>query len=110
MAQVKLSKQSNIDLERIYQFLAKYDFSTADNAVGEILGSFALLEQFPFGCPLVLGRTDIRKLVINFGAQGYVAFYEYDVLTNTVTIATIQHQLEYYDKQTIGRTLLWVSL
>jgi plasmid stabilization system protein ParE len=105
MAQVRLSEGANLDLERIYKFLAKNDFNAADNAVREILGSFALLEQFPAASPLVLGRNDLRKLVIDFGAKGYVAFYEYDPLADTVIVATILHQLERYDEPTVGKEM-----
>jgi plasmid stabilization system protein ParE len=103
MSYVKLSSQANIDLERLYRFLAKFDLSTADHAIETILNAFGLLESLPTGCPFVPGRKDIRKLVIAFGAKGYLAFYEYDPHTDIATIATILHQLEDYDEQTIGK-------
>lgn len=103
MSYVKLSTQANLDLERLYRFLAKFDLATADNAVDAILRSFELLETLPTGCPLVPGRQEIRKLVIDFGAQGYLAFYEYDPVTDTATIAMILHQLENYEPDAIGK-------
>ena len=104
MSHVKLSDQANIDLGRLYSFLAKYDTATADNAVTEILNSIEILETLPTGYSFVPGRTDIRKLVIAFGATGYLAFYEYDPVTDIATIATILHQLEDYDQQSVGKS------
>jgi plasmid stabilization system protein ParE len=104
MSYVKLSAQANLDIERLYLFLAKFDASIADNAIKTIFDSFELLETFPTGCSFVPGRTDIRKLVVDFGAQGYLAFYEYDPMTDTSIIATILHQLEEYDQKTIGKS------
>lgn len=103
MPYVKLSAQANLDLARLYEFLAQYDVSTADRAIDTIIAALDILEKMPQGCPLVAGRKDLRKLVINFGATGYLAFYGYDPLTDTSTIASILHQKERYSKQTAGR-------
>jgi plasmid stabilization system protein ParE len=103
MPQVRLSRQANIDLDRLYAFLAKHDLAAADSAIDTIFNSFGLLETLPTGCPLVLGSKDIRKLVIAFGAKGYLAFYAYNPILDAVTIAKIQHQLESYDHLTVGK-------
>lgn len=94
MSPVKLSAQSNLDLVRLYEFLAQYDVATADRAIDSIIASLDILEKMPQGCPLVAGRKDIRKLVINFGASGYLVFYGYDPLSDTSTIASMLHQKE----------------
>ena len=75
MSHVRLSARANSDLVRLYEFLAQYDVATADRAIATIIAAFDILEAMPLGSPLVAGRKDIRKLVINFGASGYVAFY-----------------------------------
>lgn len=103
MSQVKLSAQANLDLARLYEFLAQHDVATADRAIDTIIASLGLLEMTPLGCPLVAGRKDLRKLVINFGASGYLAFYGYDPLTDTSTIASVLHQRERYSARTVGR-------
>jgi plasmid stabilization system protein ParE len=103
MPHVKLSAQANLDLVRLYEFLAQYDTATANRAIDTIISSLDILEKLPQACPLVAGRKDIRKLVINFGASGYLAFYGYDLLTDTSTIASILHQKERYSTQTVGR-------
>ena len=102
MSLVKLSAQASSDLVRLYEFLAQYDIAIADRAVDTIIASFDILQTMPQGCPLVAGRKDIRKLVIHFGASGYLAFYGYDPLSDTATIASILHQKERYSAQTVG--------
>lgn len=102
MSQVKLTKQANTDLTRLYEFLAQHDFSVADRAIDTIIAAFSILEKMPLGCPPVLGRKDLRKLVIQFGASGYVAFYSYDHRTDTSVIACVLHQKERYSTTTVG--------
>lgn len=99
MSHVKLSAQANLDLARLYEFLAIHDTAIADRAIDTIIAALEILEKMPQGCPLVSGRKDMRKLVINFGASGYVAFYGYDPLSDTVTIASILHQRERYPRR-----------
>ncbi len=102
MPHVKLSAQANLDLARLYEFLAQYDVDTADRAIDTIIASLDILEKLPQACPLVEARKDMRKLVINFGATGYLAFYGYDPLTDTSTVASILHQKERYSTRTVG--------
>lgn len=99
----KRSARANLDLARFYEFLAQHDVAIADRAIDTILLSLDILQTMPQGCPLVAGRKDIRKLVINFGASGYLAFYGYDPLTDTSTIASILHQRERYSAQTVAK-------
>lgn len=103
MSQVRLSARANLDLVRLYEFIAQYDVAVADRAVDAIIASLDILQTMPQGCPLVAGRKDIRKLVINFGASGYLAFYGYDPLADTSTIASILHQKEKYSAAKVGR-------
>lgn len=102
MSRVILADEAITDLARLYEFLAKYDTNTAAAALQAIEASFKILCDMPTGCPLVPGRIDLRKLVIDYGAKGYIAFFEYDPRTDTAVIATIRHQNEQYDNATIG--------
>lgn len=102
MSRVRLSDQALFDLGRLYEFLAKFDANTAADAMTAINESFKILSQLPSACPFVPGRTDIRKLVIDYGAKGYIAFFAYDARTDTSVVATILHQNELYDKASIG--------
>ena len=99
MSHVKLSAQANLDLARLYDFLDIHDTAIADRAIDTVIAALEILEKMPQGCPLVAGRKDLRKLVINFGASGYVAFYGYDPLSDTATIASILHQRERFPRR-----------
>lgn len=101
MSHVILSDQARADLSRLYEFLANFDIQTADKAVDTIIEAFTILEDMPMGCPFLPDRKDLRKLVIPFGASGYVAFYSYNEITNTSIITKIKHQREKYNPQTI---------
>lgn len=104
MSRVNLSERARNDLAQLYEFLAKHDSHLANNAIDSIINAFGLLEQMPLAASLVVGREDIRKLVIKFGESGYLAFYEYSHVTDTVIIATIMHQREQYFFETVGKT------
>lgn len=104
MSRVILTERAQSDLTRLYAFLERADEKTALDAIDSIILSFELLETIPLGAPLVDGRDDIRKLVVNQGKSGYLAFYEYDYLTDTVVIATIMHQREQYFFEAVGKT------
>jgi plasmid stabilization system protein ParE len=105
MSQVKLTAQANADLVRLYEFLAQHDLSVADRAIDTIIAAFGILEKMPLGCPPVVGRKGLRKLVIQFGASGYVAFYSYDHRTDTSVVACILHQKERYSAQTLAQKI-----
>ncbi|MGL4767898.1 MAG: type II toxin-antitoxin system RelE/ParE family toxin [Formosimonas sp.] len=103
MSRVILSERARSDLARLYEFLAKHDTHIADNAIDTIINALTLLEQMPLAASLVTGRKDIRKLVIQFGESGYLAFYEYKHVTDTVLIATVMHQRERYFFEDVGK-------
>jgi plasmid stabilization system protein ParE len=101
MSHVILSDQARADLSRLHEFLANFDTQTADKAVDIIIEAFTILEDMPMGCPFLPDRKDLRKLIIPFGASGYVAFYSYNEITNISIITKIRHQREKYNPQTI---------
>jgi plasmid stabilization system protein ParE len=91
---VRLTKQAEADLVRLFDFLLEEDESAADSALGAIRSAFALLSFSPFACRKA--RRDLprhRELVIPFGRNGYVALFEIDD-AKTVTILTVRHQRE----------------
>jgi plasmid stabilization system protein ParE len=103
MPRVILSERAQSDLGRLYAFLAGVDERVADNSIETIISSFEQLEQMPLIAPYVDGRNDIRKFIIPFGQSGYLAFYEYIEVTDTVVIATIMHQREKYFFESVGK-------
>lgn len=42
----------------------------------------------------VEGHVDLRELVIDFGAAGYLALYRFESSLDAVTILAIKHQRE----------------
>jgi plasmid stabilization system protein ParE len=101
MSHVIISEQARADISRLYEFLANFDIQTADKAVDVIIEAFTILEDMPMGCPFLPDRKDLRKLVIPFGASGYVAFYNYNKIIDTSVITKIKHQREKYNPQTV---------
>jgi plasmid stabilization system protein ParE len=101
MSHVILSDQARTDISRLYDFLADFDTHTADKAIDIIIEAFTILEDMPMGCPFLPDRKDLRKLVIPFGASGYIAFYTYNEITDTSVVTKIKHQREKYNPQTV---------
>lgn len=42
----------------------------------------------------VSSQSDFRELVISYGNTGYIALYQYNQLTDMVTLVAIRHQRE----------------
>ena len=54
------------------------------------------------GAPLP-DRPDVRKMVVDFGASGYLIFHKRYESTNVNVVIRIIHQREWYDATTIGQ-------
>jgi plasmid stabilization system protein ParE len=96
MPRVKLSAFAENDLARLFNFLAQYDRNTAADAIEVILNSIDRLETSPFLGTMLGERPATRKLVIEFGATGYLVFHEFKVETDTVQVSRVLHQRENY--------------
>jgi plasmid stabilization system protein ParE len=94
MPQVSLSARAVADLTRLYQFLAVKDKEAASRAMLTIQQSFLPLMRFPMIGRPADDNTDLRELVIDFGASGYLALYRFEVNLDVVTILAIKHQRE----------------
>ena len=94
MPRVRLSARAQTDIARLHRFLKDKDAAAASRAVLAIRDAFKPLEQFPqIGRP-VEDAPDLRELVIDFGATGYLALYRHEPLLNTLVILAIKHQRE----------------
>ncbi len=102
MSFVKLSAPANADLARLYDFLAKYNHEVAAQGLTKILDAIDSLETQPFQGAPVEDRPFVRKLVITWGASGYLIFHKYNEQTDTVQISRIINQREDYSPITIG--------
>jgi len=94
MPHVRLSARSQSDLSRLHTFLASKDSLAANQAMLAIRESFTPLTYAPLIGRPVQDSDDLRKLVIDFGASGYLALYRFESAMDTVTILAIKHQLE----------------
>jgi plasmid stabilization system protein ParE len=96
MPRVKLSALAESDLARLFDFLARYDRDTAADAIEAILNSIDRLETSPLLGTMLGERPTTRKLVIEFGATGYLVFHKFNRETDTVQVARVLHQRENY--------------
>jgi plasmid stabilization system protein ParE len=94
MPRVVLSAQAQSDLQRLHEFLVTKDRSTANRAIQTIRASFKTLTYAPVIYRPASDDPSFREMVIDFGASGYVALYDYNETTQTSTIYAIKHQLE----------------
>jgi plasmid stabilization system protein ParE len=92
VAQVVVTPEAYLDLDRITEFLAEAAPEAAPIAVGDIFDALILLPRHP----LIGRRTedDLRELVISRGAAGYVALYRYEPATGTIRVLRVRHQRE----------------
>ena len=94
MPYVRISARAQADSARLYQFLRAKDLGAAQRAVQVIRNAVEPLQRFPqIGRP-VEDRPELRELVIDFGATGYLALYRYEEAVQTVTILALKHQRE----------------
>jgi plasmid stabilization system protein ParE len=102
MSYIKLSDTARSDLPRLYNFLAQFDASTANNGIDAIIKGLEYLESHPSNGSPVEDRPNVRKSTIDFGASGYLIFHKrYDSLDKNL-VTRIIHQKEWYDAKTIG--------
>jgi len=102
MSRIKLSVTARDDLKRLYEFLAQFDTRVADNATDAIVASLDYLQVHLHSGSGVEDRPNVRKLIVAFGASGYLIFHKRYEKIDTNLVARIIHQKEWYDAQTIG--------
>lgn len=91
---VRLTREAEQDLLRLYDFLLERDLGAAERALRAIEEAFRLLAFTPFSCRKAARDTPLlRELVIPFGSAGYVALFEIDARDN-VTVLAVRHQRE----------------
>jgi|SRR6185437_711649 len=94
MPQVIVTQGAVKGLERCKKFLAEKSPKAFKQAAKAISNNFNLLEKHPdIGrpCPDI---PELRELVIEFGATGYIALYRYTPTENIVYVLAFRHQKE----------------
>ena len=94
MPLVRLSARAQFDISRLYSFLLEKDSNAAKRALLAIREAFIPLQQSHLIGRPVEDYLELRELVIDFGASGYLALYRFEVSLNVVTILAIKHQRE----------------
>ena len=94
MPQLRLSGRAQSDLSRLHAFLASKDGNAARRALLAICDAFTPLTHAPLIGRPVEDSEDLRELVIDFGASGYLALYRFEPALDTVTVLAIKHQRE----------------
>ena len=92
MAQIIYSGRALDDLERLFQFLAKYDPDIAGDAAVAIRSAVEMLALHPLAGRRVEG--ELRELVISYGKTGYVALYRFLPVADQVRMLSFRHQRE----------------
>ena len=94
MPQVRLSARAQSDVARLHSFLLGKNAKAAQRATQAIRGSFSSLAKTPLLGRPVDDAGDLRELVIDFGASGYLALYRVDRALDVVIVLAIKHQSE----------------
>lgn len=102
MSHIKLSDSARGDIKRLYDFLAQFDLTVADNGNDAIIAGLEYLEAYSNSGSPVEDRPNVRKSIVAFGASGYLIFHKRYGTIDTNLVARIIHQKEWYDPQTIG--------
>jgi plasmid stabilization system protein ParE len=103
MSRLKLSARAVYDIGRLFEFLAAYDLDVAHRGNDAIYEALKALAKQPASGALLEGRPGVRKLVVDFGASGYLIFHRYRASADTVDVLAILHQKENYSASAIGR-------
>ena len=97
---VRLTRDAEADLERLFDFLLKGelsrdggDLSLPTQAIAALRSGIATLETSPFTCRKAGQSPFLRELIVPFGRSGYVALVEIEDETNVAALA-VRLQLE----------------
>jgi plasmid stabilization system protein ParE len=91
---LRLTPGAAEDLQRLFDYLAEPDLSTAERARVAIEKAFDFLQTFPFACRKATSEQPfLREMVIEYGRAGYVALYEIEDGA-TITLLAVRHQRE----------------
>ena len=92
MAVISYAPRASSDLQRLIDFLAESDPSSAAQTAELIVSAVEALRHHPLlGWPV---ERRFRELVISRGRTGYLALYRYDEARDRMLVLTIRHQRE----------------
>jgi len=92
VAQVRLARRAQSDLERLFDFLMSREPAAAEESFRGILDALDVLARHPLiGRPV---ENQLREFVISYGKSGYVALYRFVQRKDLVRVLAIRHQRE----------------
>ena len=93
MPKLVWTRTAQIDVQRVYRFLAPRSPLAAQRAAAVIHESVRTLERFPLaGRPVPELGADRRELLIPFGDAGYVLLYRHS--NDEIELLALRHQRE----------------
>jgi plasmid stabilization system protein ParE len=96
MSQIRYAHEVQADFERFKNFLLEVAPEKISEAMKAIFEGLEILEHTPLAGEVhpVGNSLEMRKLVIPYGQNGYVALYSFDAVKDLVTVHAIRHQKE----------------
>lgn len=93
MAKLEYSQSALADIKRLVDFLIESDVMAALEIFDIIDEAIQILKRHP-DIGRLTSMTNKRELVISRGRTGYIAIYEFDKLTDILSILAVKHQRE----------------
>lgn len=90
---IQLSPDAVLDVERLHSFLDRKDHDAAQRALARIWMAIERLQEFP-ALGMRTGDSDVRQIVVRFGASAYIVRYTSLAETNDILITRIWHGRE----------------
>lgn len=98
MTRLRFAPALGDDLSRAFEFLVSAGVADPQALFGHLLDALLMLEHHAeIGRPVAHG---LRELVISRGKTGYLALYNDDLATDTVTVLRLRHQREAGHRRT----------
>ncbi len=94
MPQIIITQKAHNDIERFKDFMNEVAPHKVEEMVMTIIEKFRLLEKNPKLGQVACYVTNMRKLQIPYGQNGYTAYYFYDEKENIIRIETLRHYRE----------------
>ena len=90
---IHLSPDAVLDVERLRTFLDQTNSEAAKRALALIWTAIERLQEFP-ALGIATEDTDIRQIVVRFGASGYIVRYALVTETEDILVMRIWHGRE----------------
>jgi plasmid stabilization system protein ParE len=90
---IRFSPDAVMDVERLRGFLSHKDHEAAQRALARIWTAIERLQEFP-ALGMRTGDSDVRQIVVRFGASAYIVRYISIAGTNDLLVTRVWHGRE----------------